>query len=43
MANPDITSWLTELDLQEYVSIFVENRIDFDVLPELKAAWEQLT
>ncbi|MDA1101047.1 MAG: AAA family ATPase [Proteobacteria bacterium] len=35
MANPDIASWLADLGLNEYVQVFADNRIDFDVLPDL--------
>ncbi|MBT5878511.1 MAG: AAA family ATPase, partial [Rhodospirillaceae bacterium] len=38
MANLDIADWLNELGLADYVEIFAENRIDFDVLPELAEA-----
>ena len=38
MANPDITSWLTELGLGDYGQVFTDNRIDFDVLGDLAEA-----
>ena len=38
MANPDIASWLAELGLDDYVDVFAENRIDFDVLGDLEEA-----
>lgn len=35
MANPDIAAWLAKLGLEDYGQVFAENRIDFDVLPDL--------
>ncbi|MBC8241786.1 MAG: AAA family ATPase, partial [Alphaproteobacteria bacterium] len=36
--NLDIESWLTGLGLEDYVTVFAENRIDFDVLGDLAEA-----
>ena len=35
MVENNITDWLTELDLEVHIGLFVDNRIDFDVLPDL--------
>lgn len=34
----DVTAWLEELDLNEYAALFAENKIDYEVLPELTEA-----
>jgi class 3 adenylate cyclase/tetratricopeptide (TPR) repeat protein len=38
MANPDIGIWLADLGLEDYAEVFADNRIDFDVLPDLGEA-----
>ena len=38
MANLDIAAWLADLGLKDYAAVFAENRIDFDVLPDLAEA-----
>jgi hypothetical protein len=34
-ATKEISNWLDKLGMSEYGHLFVENRIDFSVLPEL--------
>ena len=38
MAKLDIAAWLAELGLDDYAQVFADNRIDFDVLPDLGEA-----
>jgi class 3 adenylate cyclase/tetratricopeptide (TPR) repeat protein len=38
MDNPEIASWLADLGLADYAGIFAENRINFDILPDLAEA-----
>ena len=38
MTNPDISTWLTEMGLENQIQAFADNRIDFDVLPDLNEA-----
>ncbi len=35
MTNPDISTWLTEMGLENLLQVFADNRIDFDVLADL--------
>ena len=38
MADPDMATWLADLGLKDYTGVFADNRIDFDVLPDLGEA-----
>jgi hypothetical protein len=31
----DITAWLEKLSLSKYAAVFIENEVDFEILPEL--------
>ena len=34
MTNPDISTWLTKMGLENQIQAFADNRIDFDVLSD---------
>ena len=37
--NDQIATWLDELGLAQYATVFAENAIDLDVLPDVTIMW----